>query len=177
MDLNSKILWFFLALCYCITAPSCRTMKKQMDREKSKSELTEESYSTAKYSYLDTSKRDFSELITYDFKFRDIEFPDQMERNIPINSLNDLIQVEGLMDRVTDLSVKIERVEKEQKGIQLDSSLTEGKKFEEKSSGSSSSTYKESDSTWGANVPWYAWLIGAILIFGIVVYSWKQIKP
>lgn len=176
MEISNKLLWFFLVLCYCITAPSCRTLKRHMELHKAKTESSKESFSSASYSYLDTSKRDFSELITFDFKFRDFDFPRERERNIKSEDLTQLLQIEGLMDRVTDLQVKIERTEKEQKAVKLDSASAKSEKSENKSSNSSTVKNTESDSTWAANVPWYAWVIGAVLIFGIVAYSWKQIR-
>lgn len=177
MEMNNKLLWFFLVICYCITAPSCRTMKSHIDRQKSSFESSIETFSSASYSYLDTSKKDFRELITYDFKFRDFDFPPERNRNIKAENLTQLLQIEGLMNRVTDLQVKIERAEKEQKAVKIDSGSYQSDKSDEKSSNSSTVKNKESDSTWGANVPWYAWVIGAVLIFGIVAYSWKQIRP
>lgn len=185
MDLNTKILWFFIVLCYCLTAPSCRMLKRSMEKERERVQILNEKITSGSFTRLDTSSRDFTEWITFDFKFRDIGFPDMVNRNlrsdenidsdipVPVN----LSEFESLLDRVTDLKVEIKRVEKENKSSKIDSGFVNQESNSETRDSKSKKSDKESDSTWSANIPWYAWVIGAVLIFGIVAYSWKQIRP
>lgn len=172
-----------MALCYCITAPACRVMKKSTDKEKSKTSLTENTSQKSDFTLVDSSRKETKEFITYEFTFRDFEGIPNTDRNISkpeqdaIADLISTIEVDNLLDRVTSLIVKVDREEFEQKAIRNQG--TEEKKSDKKETTGTKETSleKESDSTWGANLPWYAWLIGAVLIFAIVWYLIKQVKP
>lgn len=97
-----------------------------------------------------------------------------------IKSVKDLVatvDLDRLIDRVQSLEVEVQRSQSEQNSVKntgIEDLKTEKESNEVNLQVESS---KESDSTWAANVPWYAWVIGALLILGIAVYSWKQIKP
>lgn len=124
----------------------------------------------------DSSKRSTREFITYEFTFRDFEGIPNTDRDISkpeqdaISDLISTMEVDNLLDRVTSLIVKVDREEFEQRAIRNQG--TEEKKSDKKENSDIKTTNldKDSDSTWGANLPWYAWLIGAVLIFGIAWY-------
>lgn len=180
---SSKLFWFFIALCYCLTAPACRVMKKNRLKDRSETVIHERVNERRDLSLIDSSRKDSKEVITYDFTFRDFDKIPESDRSIAnptdqeITALIRTTQVEQLLDRVSNLKVKVVREQSEQTAIRKQE--TEDKETEKKEDIKTQKTTldKESDSTWAANVPWYGWIIGAALIFGIVWYLINRSKP
>src|SRR5690606_29858181 len=129
------------------------------------------------------SRKDSKEVITYDFTFRDFDKIPESDRSIanPTDQeITDLIrttQVEQLLDRVSNLKVKVVREQSEQTAIRKQETEDKETERKEETATKKITSEKEADSTWGANLPWYAWAIGAVLIFGIAWYLINRSKP
>lgn len=192
MDLSNKLLWFLIMLCFCITAPSCRSMKKQLSNSKGKTESELYQLQTGKLTFTDSSRRDWSEQIEFNFKLDPPKFPEDRKRAKKqdekqgqetqdfFDSTPPGVSPEawaGLLSRVRELKVKISRQETEQKQVRKDSAATSETASKEAASFENSSGSKTADSTLGANIPWYAWIIGAVLIFGMFAFGLKKLKP
>lgn len=192
MDLSNKLLWFLIMLCFCITAPSCRSMKKQLSKSKGKTESELSQLQTGKLTFTDSSRRDWSEQIEFNFKLDPPKFPEDRKRAKKQDEkqgqeTQDFFDTTppgvspeawaGLLSRVRELNVKISRQETEQKLIRKDSAGTLETNKKENSSFQNSDLDKSTDSTLGANVPWFAWIIGALLIFGMFAFALKKLKP
>lgn len=187
----NRIFAFFVVLCFCITAPSCRTMKKRLSKEKTKTEESSQTREISEISKADSSRKRVKEMIEFQFEFGDKVqgFPDpgrgskkgqlanEIQSQAPENMEIPLEAWEALLSRVKTLSVKIQREEDQELNI-LETAKKELEQTSQKETESEVKNLdKSSDSTLGANIPWYAWIIGALLIFGIVVYCLKQIRP
>lgn len=183
MDNTSKLFWFLMALCYCITAPACRVMKKSLDVENTHSQLSESIAQKTAFKVIDSSRKDSKELITYEFTFRDFEAIPETDRTISapspeeITSFISTMAVDRLLDRVASLKVEVSREHTEQKAVRTQGTEEKRTDRKETTEKKTKAIDKEADSTIGANLPWYSWLIGAALIFGIVWYLVKKVKP
>jgi hypothetical protein len=167
-------------------------MKKQFSKEKSSKESEKHHLQSGKITFTDSSRRDWSEQIEYNFILDPVEFTEERKRPKKDKNQAKAEQTEtfattpgelppeawaGLLSRVRELKVKISRQENEQKLIRKDSAGTSETKEKEKESLEVSTGSKTADSTLGANVPWFAWIIGAVLIFGMFVFALKKLKP
>jgi HD superfamily phosphohydrolase len=180
---TNKVFGLFLAICFCITAPSCGVFKKNIIKSGEKIEtLTSIQDKTKTLTNSLSNKRIFEE-VEFNFKFSEpkergfsepIEYSEKKDSTFTgVITKADFNQ---LLDRVQSLNIKINR----QQLVQKEEARTEEKDIknntETKKNTKTFDKQTNKNTTLAANIPWYAWVIAAALIFWIFWYLVKQVK-
>lgn len=178
--LNKILIWLALFL-FLALQPSCRIFQKTVESESQKTEFNSSVIDNGKVTENNSLDSDLIETREINIKFNEYS-PRSDKGNIDLSLDSDFkvdipeAALDRLVERISELSIKVETKKTElQKSSKIEEKdLKELIELEDQSK--SKKTVKESDSTIGANVPWYVWIIGGVLIFGIVWYLVKQVK-